>query len=353
MRYELNAPLQGVDWFVSDASWARIRPQNRRQDNDSAWQRTRYCPPRFFLAQARTKGVHFSGSRLDCGAMFAPVATKDPTAVEVEVQSAYLQMFPGGDRLFVPRVFGWVIESFLGNYADYQAIDARYHDLEHTMQGTLCMARLLRGRHAAGAEPVLSQRMFELGLLAILLHDTGYLKRRGDTKGTGAKYTITHVTRSAEFASRILKEKGLKDSEIKSVQNMIRCTGVDAALDMIPFGSDEERVVGFALGTADLLGQMAAEDYVEKLPVLFSEFAEAAEYSHDQASLVAMFSSAEDLMRKTPMFWENYVKPKLDDEFLMLHEFLRDPHPNGENEYEDRIEENMERLRGRLATASR
>src|SRR5213592_134303 len=41
------------------------------------------------------------------GPMFPPVATKDPTAVEVEVQSAYLAMFPNGDPLFVPRVFSW------------------------------------------------------------------------------------------------------------------------------------------------------------------------------------------------------------------------------------------------------
>ena len=39
--------------------------------------------------------------------MFPPVVTKDPTAVEMEVQSAYLTMFPDGDPLFVPRVFGW------------------------------------------------------------------------------------------------------------------------------------------------------------------------------------------------------------------------------------------------------
>ena len=58
--------------------------------------------------------------------MFDSVATKDPTAVEVAVQQAYLAMFPGGDRMFVPRVFGWAIECFTGNYADYQAVDARY-----------------------------------------------------------------------------------------------------------------------------------------------------------------------------------------------------------------------------------
>ena len=140
--------------------------------------------------------------------MFPPVDTKDPTAVEVEVQAACRTMFPGADPMFVPRVFGWAIECFAGNYADYQAIDARYHDFEHTMQGTLCMARLLRGRHFAGTHPQLTQRMFQLGLIAILLHDTGYLKKRDDTEGTGAKYTVIHVARSAEFAQQLLGEKG-------------------------------------------------------------------------------------------------------------------------------------------------
>src|SRR5205823_15090886 len=185
--------------------------------------------------------------------MFPPVATKDPAAVETEVQAAYLSMFANGDRFFVARVFGWAQQCFTGQYRDYQAVDARYHDFEHTLQGTLCMVRLLRGRHFAAAEPILTQRMFELGLLAILLHDTGYLKKRDDTEGTGAKYTVVHVTRSAEFAAQLLAEKGFPPGEIRAVQNMIHCTGVDATLSIIAFQSNIERVAGFALGTADLL----------------------------------------------------------------------------------------------------
>src|SRR5690606_10931 len=105
--------------------------------------------------------------------------------------------------------------------------------------------------------------MVELGLLAILMHDTGYLKRRDDTGGTGAKYTLIHVERSMEFAAELLRENHFTDSEINAVQNMIRCTGVNVNLAAIPFQSEEERIAGFALGTADLLGQMAAKDYVD------------------------------------------------------------------------------------------
>src|SRR5689334_382840 len=115
-----------------------------------------------------------------CGQMYPPVVTKDPTAVQAEAQTAFLAMFPSGDRFFVPRAFGWAIEAFTGNYHDYQAIDAKYHDFEHTLQGTLCFVRLLHARQLTGAEPALTLRMFQLGLAAILLHDTGYLKKRDD-----------------------------------------------------------------------------------------------------------------------------------------------------------------------------
>ena len=269
--------------------------------------------------------------------------------MEFEVQSAYLAMFPSGDRLLLPKVFGWSIDCFTGNYRDYQAIDARYHDFEHTLQGTLCMGRLLRGRHLANAQPPLPQRMFELGIVAILMHDTGYLKKKNDTEGTGAKYTLIHVSRSVEFAAQLLAEKGFGQGEIKAVQNMIRCTGVNVDLKAIPFQSEAERGTGYALGTADLLGQMAAADYVEKLPILYSEFAESALFNAGKTAAGGIFSSADDLMRKTPLFWEKYVVPKIDRDFDAVHLFLNYPYPDGLNYYLDRIEKNIERLRQQLS----
>ena len=107
--------------------------------------------------------------------MYPPVVTKDPTAVEVEVQTACRAMFPGADPLFVPRVFGWAIECFTGSYRDYQAVDTQYHDFEHTLQGTLCLARLLRGRHLAGAQPRFTQPMLQLSLLAMLQAELSWL----------------------------------------------------------------------------------------------------------------------------------------------------------------------------------
>lgn len=281
--------------------------------------------------------------------MFPPVNTKDSAAVEQEVWAAYASMFTEADPAFVSQAFRWTCEAFAGRYKDYLPIDAVYHDLEHTLQGTLCMARLLRARHEAKGRPDLTRRMFELGVLAILLHDTGYLKRQGDTEGTGAKYTLTHVARSVQFAEELLSERGFPIADIRSVQNMIRCTGVHVDLTRIPFQGEVERVIGYALGTADLLGQMSAEDYIDKLDVLYAEFEESAKFYEGKMVGTLDFANAEDLTRRTPSFWANYVRPKLDRDFWGVYKFLNQPYPGGPNEYVERINANMQRLRQRLA----
>ena len=279
------------------------------------------------------------------------VPTHDATAVAGAVQAAYLEAFPDGDRMFVPRIFSWAVDCFNGHLEDYLPIDAPYHNFEHTLQGTLCLARLLRGRQLAHAEPSVPRRTFELALLAILLHDTGYLKKRDDPSGTGAKYTVVHVRRSADFAAALLAKQHFDPKEIQAVQNMILCTGFNAALQQIPFQSDAERIAGFALGTADLLGQMAAPDYIDKLPLLFAEFSEAARHSPDRGHPVALFKSEAELRKQTPDFWEGHVRGKLEKDFGGLYRFLGDPAPAGVNTYVNDVEANIGRLRRELAGA--
>ena len=285
--------------------------------------------------------------------MLLAVNTRDPRSVEHRVAQDYWCMFPDGDATFVSRAFGWVEAYFRGDNPDFLRIDAHYHDLEHTLQGTLAFSTLLRGRMEAGVEPILSQEMFELGLLAILLHDSGYLKRRDDRDGTGAKYTATHVNRSCDFAERLLWHHGYSLRQVHAVQHMIRCTGVGAKLAAIPFQSEEERIAGFALGTADLLGQMAAGDYVEKLPILFEEFSESAQFNAGKGGPAMLFNSVQDLTEKTPAFWRKYVLPKIENDFLGLFHYLARPAPEGRNEYIEAIEANIQRLEKHLAMATR
>ncbi len=281
--------------------------------------------------------------------MLRELDTREPMAVAVQIRSDYQSMFVDADRLFVPQAVFWAFDCFSGRHPDFLPIDARYHDLEHTFQGAICLSALLRGRHEAGEGPTVQRSVFELAMLAILLHDTGYLKRRGDTAGTGAKYTATHVNRSCEFAEAILASKGYRSGAILSVQNMIRCTGAGTNLTAIPFQTDAERIAGFALGTADLIGQMAATDYVEKLPRLYEEFVEAGRFNGNPGAIG--FASAADLMQKTPGFWEKYVLPKLSSDFRGLFRFLAQPSPSGVNGYLRQIEANIGRIRSLSCTS--
>jgi hypothetical protein len=284
--------------------------------------------------------------------MFPAVDTKDASAVRGEVHVIYCSMFPNGNRDFIATAFQWALDSFRGKYDNYQPIDARYHDLEHTMQGTLCFARLLQGYQRTGVEPQLTEQMVQLGFLAMLLHDTGYLKTRDDKEGTGAKYTLIHVNRSCDFAQKLLSEKGYSAAQIKAVQNMIRCTGVNVDLAKIPFSSEEERVLGYSLGTADLLGQMAADDYIDKLGILFTEFEESARFNQGKFSGAGVFQSVDDLRTKTPMFWEKYVLPKINGDFKGVYQYLGRPIAHAENFYVTRIRKNLERLQRELQSAA-
>jgi hypothetical protein len=275
--------------------------------------------------------------------MYDRVDTSSPSEVEKAVRQFFLDIYPDCDAAEVTRLFDWAHTAFTGAYRDFQAVDTRYHDYEHTLQVVLCLGRLLHARHLARTEPRLSQRIFTLGLLASLLHDSGYLKNRDDRQGTGAKYTDTHVERSADFAATLMQDKGYAPADIQAVQNMIRCTDFFRDLKRITFAGGEEQMAGLALATADLLGQMAAEDYVEKLPLLFSEFKEAG--GNDTA-----FTSARDLMRKTPAFYESFVKIKIDRDYGGLYRYLNDPYPDGPNFYIDAIEANLKRLEQKLAS---
>lgn len=280
--------------------------------------------------------------------MLPDIDTKSAPAVAAATQAFFRKMFPRASTGIIDRLFFDVKRMFTGHYLDYQAVDLHYHDFEHTLQATLCFIRLLAGRHAAGARPRLLPRQVELGLAAVLLHDTGYLKLRSDRAGTGAKFTHVHVLRSCSFAAAYLPTLGVTRNELAGVLGAIRCTGPSGDVAQLQFNSAGERLVGCALATADYLGQMAAPDYPDELEILFNEFREADAFANiprDQRE----FKSAWDLTARTPAFWRNLVFPKLETEYRGLYRFLAQPYPDGPNSYLLAVRANIAVIGARLA----
>lgn len=279
--------------------------------------------------------------------MFPPVDTKSPGAATAFIETQFAALFPGATLQWVPRLFGDVEDLFCGRHPDYGAVDLRYHDLEHTLQATVCQVLILAGRHRADVMPRITPRQFELAVAGSLLHDAGYLKLRSDRDGTGAKYTFCHVLRSCAFAASYLPTLGAMDHEVETVVSAINCTG---PLDQVPrlsFREPIDRVIGCALATGDYLGQMAAPDYPDELDILFEEFQESDDFVHAPMERRA-FRSAEDLKRRTPVFWREVVLPKLENDFAAVYQFLADPHPGGRNPYLEAVERNLEIIQARL-----
>jgi hypothetical protein len=274
--------------------------------------------------------------------MFPQVDTKNSAAVSAVARATFLHHHPGADTSVVDRLFRDVEDMFAGRYLDYLPLEMRYHDLEHTFQAVLCLVQLLEGRYRARAEPPLTARHFEMAIAGALLHDSGYLKLRSDHGGSGAKYTLVHVTRSCAFAASYLPTVGFNYDEVETVVTAIRCTGPRSNIAHLQFAGEVEHFLGCALATADYLGQMAAPDYVDELAFLYSEFEESDDFFKTPRDR-RLYRSVRDLVAKTPVFWEKFVLPKIQSEYLGVHRFLADPYPGGPNPYLAAIEQNMTR----------
>src|SRR6266478_8771337 len=234
------------------------------------------------------------------------------------------ECFPGSSPEFLTVVFKSVCDLFAGRYPGYQACDTKFHDLAHTCQATVATMRILDGQIKSGRPPAITARDFELAVAAILLHDTGYIKQVGDVEGTGAKYTLIHVKRSAEFAATFLPPLGVTADEVRLVRLAINCTGIEVETSKLEFRDQRERFLGCALGAGDMLGQMAGDDYPERLPALYREFAEAG---------FTTYSGASDLMRQTRTFYEGRVGQLLDEQWGRVHQVLPYHFGNGRNLY--------------------
>jgi hypothetical protein len=292
---------------------------------------------KFLIAELRRRHTPEEFSRLT---LMPPVDTKNPSAVTTLVRTIFLGLFPGAIPTFLDRAFQEVELLFAGRHPGYQAIDLRYHDFEHTLQATVCLALLLEGAQQSGEIEKLTPRQYELAIAAALLHDSGYLKVRTDEGGTGAKYTLTHVLRSCAFAASYLPTLGVNEKEIAGVLGAINCTGANNEIGRLKFDDPTDVFIGCALATADLLGQMAAPDYPHKLEVLYGEFRESDEFvavPRDRRR----FKSPQDLVLKTPHFWTQVIRPRLDQDFKAVYRFLARPYPGGPNEYLDAVERNI------------
>lgn len=279
------------------------------------------------------------------------VCVSEPTEVRDAVREIFQRSFPDHafDILWV--AFHDFERLFRGEYEDYLGCDTIYHDMQHSLDMTLAMARLLAG-HEKVSDPAdrLGHERAMVGLVAALFHDAGYIRRRSD-EGVlnGAEFTGQHVSRSAAFLRSYLPRIGL-GHQAGIGARVVHFTGYEMNLEDIELEDPKDALMGHLLGTADLMAQMADRCYLEKCrDRLYAEFVlgGVATGAADDGS-APRYGSGIDLLRQTPGFFRHSVRERLDKHFNQVYRYV-EAVCDGRNPYFEAIEQNMTHLERLIA----
>jgi hypothetical protein len=276
------------------------------------------------------------------------VQVSDPAAVRNAVHALFAETFPGMsfDKLWL--AFYDFERLFTGRYPGYKGCDTTYHDMQHTLDMTLALARLVAGYERSVEPPDrLGPARAQMAIITSLFHDAGYIRHemRDQDFSNGAEFTLYHVSRSADFLRRYLPELGLaRDVGIASM--IVHFTGYELDLDHIELDDPRDVICGHLIGTADLIAQMADRCYLEKCrDRLYAEFVVGgvAVENASPGEYIVRYKSGTDLLMKTPMFYQQVMRERLNSKFNRVYRYIEVLY-DGQNPYIDAIRNNITHL---------
>ncbi len=272
------------------------------------------------------------------------VRTTDPASVKKEVDRIYFDLYPDASGGAMHSAFLDCARMFKGEFPGYRPCDTPYHDIQHTMEVTLAMARLINGyeRTRMGVEPI-GERLFQLGVITALFHDCGYILGVDEGgKRNGAEFTLTHVSRGSAFLKEYLPKIGMNDLA-ETAAELIHFTGYERSVSEIKLAGLVYRLLGNLLGSADIIAQMADRCYLEKCrDRLYPEFV-AAGIAHKRTQDgedQVVFSSGADLVMKTPGFYQG-ARKRLTSELAGCYAYA-ESHFGGQNLYIEGLGKNVD-----------
>jgi hypothetical protein len=251
------------------------------------------------------------------------IQTTDPAAVEREINRLFRLLYPGASHQFISLAFSDVLRLYSGTYPGYLACDTSYHDLQHVMEVTLAMARLIDGYERSRRESrPFGVALFQLGIVVSLFHDMGYLRKECEhATRNGATFTVNHVSRGAEFLRGYLPLIGM-GRYAEAGAELIHFTGYEKRVGEILIADPVLRLLGSLLGSADIIAQMADRCYLEKCrDRLYPEFVEGGlAVKQTEAGEQIVFASGDDLVNKTPAFFDTAVH-RLEEDLGGAHNY--------------------------------
>jgi hypothetical protein len=260
------------------------------------------------------------------------------------IHDSFSRLYPGMPIRVLRQAFEDFDRLFRGRMPGYLGCDTVYHDIQHTLDMTLALGRLIEGHDVSvGSGDRLGAPRAILGVIASLFHDAGYIRHaRDELRRNGAEFTRSHVTRSAQFIDRYLNQVGLGAAS-GIARQIVHYTGYEVRLDQIQVIADKDRKLGHLMGTADLLAQMADRCYLEKCrDRLYPEFVLGgiAVWRDPSGQVNTRYRSGLDLLRQTPAFFRQVCEPRLEQSFEGAYRYM-DAVFDGRNPYMVAIERNV------------
>jgi hypothetical protein len=272
------------------------------------------------------------------------IQVSDPKAVSAAVQGIFTGLYPSKSLKPLQIAFKDFIRMYRGEDPQYHGCETTYHDMQHSLDVTLALARHIDGyERSQKPSKRLGPKRAAVGIVTALYHDVGYLRSTRDHRHKhGAEYTLMHVTRGGNFLGDYLSRLGL-GSEARTAGKMIHYTGYERDINRIRMGDEQYTRLGHLLGTSDLTAQMADRCYLEKCrDRLYDEFVMGgmAERTLPSGQHVVIYSSPRDLLQKTPLFFQKTLEDRLEGTFAGAHAFAA-RHFGGASLYMESVRHNM------------
>jgi hypothetical protein len=276
------------------------------------------------------------------------VQVSSPAAVRNAVHQIFTRTFPGAsfDKLWL--AFYDFERLFSGRFPGYLGCDTTYHDMQHSLDMTLALARLVAG-YEKSAEPAdkLGARRALMAVITSLFHDAGYIrhKDRDHDFSNGAEFTLQHVSRSADFLRRYLPELGMSQ-DVGVASMIVHFTGYEIDLDTIELEDPRDIICGHLIGTADMIAQMADRCYLEKCrDRLYKEFVVGgvAVENAKPGEYMVRYQSGQDLLEQTPGFYQQVMRERLNNKFNKVYRYAEVLY-DGHNPYIEAITNNIKHL---------
>lgn len=225
------------------------------------------------------------------------------------------------------NIIAWTAHLTLENISNS---DALYHDVDHTVMAALAGQAIIEGKHLS--EGGVSPRQWAHYIIAILCHDIGYVKGickadKNDELASGVDGNMVRVPKGSTDAmlapyhidrSKLFVRERFGGDILNDTEGVLDVDLIGSYIEMTRYPIPKKEVYADTTGygglvrAADLIGQLADPNRLQKCTALFYEFEEIG------INRKLGYNNPGDLRDHNSKFFWKVVNPYIQDALKYL-----------------------------------